>query len=75
MKEVEITEEMVKKQSRGVPNWKAPGRDSMQQYWLKNLTSLHPCKAKQVNDILNVKCPLAYWMTSEKTALCQKIDS
>ena len=23
-------------------NWKAPGKDCAQEYWLKNLTSLHP---------------------------------
>ena len=25
-----------------MPNWKAPGRDSVYVYWLKNFASLHP---------------------------------
>ena len=26
---------------RKMPNWKAPGPDNAQGYWLKNLTPLH----------------------------------
>ena len=33
---------MVKMQCRKMPNWKAPGKDAVLGYWLKNLTSLHP---------------------------------
>ena len=40
LEEVEITEEMVKKQCWEVPHWGASGRDSIKRYWLKNLTSL-----------------------------------
>ena len=36
-----ITKEMVSKQSRKIPNWKAPGRDGVQSFWIKKLTILH----------------------------------
>ena len=42
METVEISQEMVKMQCRKMPDWKAAGKDGVQGYWLKNLTSLHP---------------------------------
>ena len=29
--------EKIRKQCRKIPNWKAPGRDGVQGYWIKNL--------------------------------------
>ena len=40
MEKVEISQEMVKMQCRRLPNWKSPGKDGVQGYWLKNLTLL-----------------------------------
>jgi len=48
-----ITKEMVIKQSRKIPNWKAPGRDGVQGFWIKRLTSLHERIAIQLNEILS----------------------
>ena len=36
-----------------MPNWKAPGKDGVQGYWSKDLTSLHPHIAVQLNQILD----------------------
>ena len=55
-----------------MPNWKAPGKDGMQRYWLKNLTLLHPSIAVQLNHILDRERHLPVWMTLGKTVLCQK---
>ena len=55
-----------------MPNWKALGKDGVQGYWLKNLTSLHPHIALQLNQILDGERPLRDWMTFGKTVLCQK---
>ena len=44
----------------------------MQGYWLKNLTSLHPRIARQLNHTLDEERPLSDWMTFGKTVLCQK---
>ena len=57
-------------QCRKMPNWKAPGKDVVQGYWLKNLTSLHPLIAFQRNHILDGERPLPDWMTFGKTVLC-----
>ena len=53
MEKVEISQEMVKMQCRKMPNWKAPGKDGVHGYWLKNFTSLHPRIAVQLNHILD----------------------
>ena len=34
---VAITEDKVKKQCRKMPNWKAPGHDGVQGFWIKGL--------------------------------------
>ena len=52
MEKVEISQEMVKMQCRKMPNWKTPGKDGVEGYWLKNLTSLHPRISVQLNQIL-----------------------
>ena len=39
-------------------NWKAPGKDGVQGYWLKNLTLLHPHIAVQLDQILDGERPL-----------------
>ena len=72
MKEVEITTEMVKNQCRKIPNWKTPGRDGIQGYWIKNLTSVHERIAAQLNEIACGVSRLPEWMMYGRTVLCQK---
>ena len=55
-----------------MPNWKALGKDGVQGYWLKNLTSLHPHIAVQLNQILHGERHLPDWMIFGKAVLCQK---
>ena len=38
---VVISVEKVRKQCRKMPNWKAPAKDGVQGYWIKNLSNLH----------------------------------
>ena len=38
---VDITKEILKKVLGRMPNWKSPGPDLMQMFWLKNFSSLH----------------------------------
>ena len=47
-----INLEKLTKQGRKMPNWKAPGKDGVQGYWIKNLVSLHEQVAVQINKIL-----------------------
>ena len=64
--------EKIRKQCRKTPNWKAPGRDGVQGYWIKNLSSLHECVSSQTNGILMAEDDLPEWMTHGRTVLCQK---
>ena len=72
MEEVEITTEMVKNQCRQIPNWKTPGRDGVQGYWIKNLTSVHERIAAQLNEIVCGVSRLPEWMTYGRNVLCQQ---
>ena len=39
--DIVITAGMVTARSKKIPNWKAPGPDGVQGYWIKKLTALH----------------------------------
>ena len=69
---VTISVEKIRKQCRKIPNWKAPGRDGVQGYWIKNLSSLHESVLSQMNRILMGEDDLPEWMTPGRTVLCQK---
>ena len=69
---VRISVENVQKQCRKIPNWKAPGKDGVQGYWIKNLNNLHMRIACQLNKILEGEDNLPTWMTYGRTVLCQK---
>ena len=71
LEKVGISKEMVKMKYRKMPNWKAPEKDGVQGYWLKNLTSLPPCIAGQSIHILDAEISLPGWITFGKTVLCQ----
>ena len=45
--ELKITSDMVTSQCRKLTNWKAPGRDGVQGFWLKKLRRLHGRIAEQ----------------------------
>ena len=53
-------------------NRKAPGRDSVQGYWIKNLSSLNERVSSQMNRIMMGEDDLPEWMTHGRTVLCQK---
>ena len=52
-------------------NWKTPGKDGVQSYWIKNLSNLHEWIAVQRNKILMGDDSLPAWMTHGRTVLCQ----
>ena len=41
LKDIVITAEMVTERSKKISNWKVPGPDGVQGYWIKNLTAIH----------------------------------
>eukprot|EP00795_Rhopilema_esculentum_P006840 gene6840-biopygen8293 len=70
--DIEITTRMVNQQAKKIPNWKAPGPDGVQGFWIKKLTSLHERIAAQLNDLINDEIEIPSWMTTGRTVLCQK---
>ena len=70
-----ITENLIRQQCKKIPNWKAPGPDGVQGYWIKKLTSLHDRIASQMDDMINNRIPVPSWMTRGRTVLCQKDHS
>ena len=69
------TTEMITKQVKKIPNWKSPGRDGVQGYWLKKLTALHEQIAKQMDNIISNREDIPKWVTLAKMVLCQKDPS
>ena len=63
---------IVTAQAKKIPNWKAPGPDGVQGYWIKKRTSLHDRIAEQMNEMVNSRVPIPAWMTTGRTVLCQK---
>ena len=50
LEDIAITAETVTARSKKIPNWKAPGFDGVQGYWIKNLTALHEQMADHMNE-------------------------
>ena len=49
-------------------NWKAPGPDLVQGFWLKKFSNLHDRIANQLNECLS-KANVPPWMTKGRTVL------
>ena len=62
---------MIKKQNKKIPNWKSPGPDGVQGYWLIKLTTLNKCIEKQMDNTSSNNEGIPKWMTLGKTVLCQ----
>ena len=65
---VVINEDKVKKQCSKMPNWKAPGHDGVQGFWIKELDEMR----EMLNEILEGTKDIPSWMTYGRTVLCQK---
>ena len=53
-------------------NWKAPGIDYVPNYWLKNITSLHPMMASILNELMIKPESLPQWVVTGRTTLLPK---
>ena len=49
---VVINEDNVKKQCSKMPNWKTPGHDCLQGFWIKRLDKMYERIATQLNEML-----------------------
>ena len=69
---VVTNEDKVKKQCSKMPNWKGPGHDGVQGFWIKRLDKMHERIAIQLNEIVEGTKEIPSWMTYKRTVLCQK---
>ena len=70
-KNILISPASIKRQLRKMPNWKAPGPDGLQGYWLKKSTSCTDRIAEQLQVCLDTSV-VPNWMTFGKTVLIVK---
>ena len=70
--DIVIAAGMVTPRSKKIPNWKAPGPDGVQGYWINKLTALHERMADHMNDLINNRVTIPVRMTTGRTVLCQK---
>ena len=69
--EIVINLSMVRKQLKKMPNWKSPGPDGLQGYWVKNFTSCHERLALQLRNCMS-SAQIPDWLTTGKTTLVMK---
>ena len=67
----ELTRSKLKKVLARIPNWKAPGPDMVQGFWIKHFTSLHEHLLQNYKDCLTNK-QVPTWLTKGRTVLIQK---
>ena len=69
-----ITPRLISKEVVKLPNWKAPGPDGLQGYWLKHIKSVRPIMAALLNDCLQ-QGDFPSWLTQGSTTLIMKDES
>ena len=69
--DVKISEVDVRRQLKKVANWKGPGHDGVQGYWLTSFTTLHGRVVLQLNEVLESDS-VPQWMKKGRTILCPK---
>ena len=58
--------------TKKLANWKSPGIDQVQNFWIKYLTALHPTLIKNANKIINKPKTAPQWLTTATTTLIHK---
>ena len=71
---IDITTRSLKKILGRMPNWKSPGPDLVQGFWLKNFSSLHERVRLQLKECLDSGF-LPSWLTRARTSLLRKDKS
>ena len=71
---IDITTGSLKKIFGRMPNWKSPGPDLVQGFWLKNFSSLHERVRLQLKECLDSGF-VSSWLTRGRTSLLQKDKS
>ena len=69
--DVKISEVDVRGQLKKVANWKGPGPDDVQGYWLMSFTTLQGRVVIQLNEVQESDS-VPQWMNKRRTILCPK---
>ena len=72
---VDISPEKLTLAAKKLSNWKAPGLDLVQNFWIKYLYALHPLLAEHFNQEMYEDENKSEWMTGGKTTLIHKKGS
>ena len=72
--QIDIITGSLKKILGRMPNWKSPGPDLVQGFWLKNFSSLYERVRLQLKECLDSGF-VSSWLTRERTSLLQKAKS
>ena len=71
---IDITTGSLKKILGRMPNWKSPGPDLVQVFWLKSFSSLHERVRLQLKECLDSRF-VSSWLIRGRTSLLQKDPS
>ena len=71
---IDVTTGSLKKIFGRMPNWKPPGPDFFQGFWLKKFSNLHETVRLQVKECLDSGF-VPSWLTKVRTSLLQKDKS
>ena len=72
--EIDTTTGSLKKILGRMPNWKSPGPDLVQGFWLRNFSSLHERVRLELKECLDSGF-VPSWLTEGRTSLLQKDKS
>ena len=70
--EIEIAVRDMKEISKKMSNWKSPGSDGVQGYWIKRFSECHTKIAEQLNNLFSDDQVIPEWLTKGRMVLCLK---
>ena len=68
----DITEEQMRSTTAKLSNWKSPGLDQVQNFWIKYFSALHRALTRSCNTVIRDLSQAPEWLTSGKTTLIHK---
>ena len=68
----DFTQTQLIETTKKLANWKAPGINQVQNFWIKYLTALHPALTKATNEVINHPKNAPKWLTTGTTTLIHK---
>jgi len=71
---IDLTPETFTKTTKKLANWKAPGSDQVQNFWIKHLYVLHPKLTEFCNYCIKNPLKTPKWFTIGRTTLIHKKD-